>query len=1553
MKYKSKKIVSLLLAFSLVFAAFAPVTSAKAQNGEAAEKLSEAVYEMDTSYPEADEEGNVYSALIPAEAFTQFDGPVALELEFEKTGTGEWPGFGAITAASTPLTLKGNTSPWAATESLTVMLEEEQVELAVAEGGLLFQVEDMYFTRATLREATPDDAYVGDWNKGYEIPASELESYTGNVALVIDYRVLEENPYTWCNFSVNEVAGWRKLSAEEYAFTEYEVDEDQIINVPAMDSKAVVVLPEETVAKLVEKDGLVIQVYGIIVEEVTVISAISEDEFTLSPYYPEPDDDGNVVSAAIPAEALLSYGGNVAFTLDYVTTGTVEHPYAVPRTHRWTELTPKGNTNFNGESGTVTFVLETSDIATAIAEGGILFQLDGVYFTRAKLSVAEPDDYYAGDWNAGYKIGVSELSGFTGEVVLSIRYRALEAGSYIGHHFSVAVDEGWEKLTAEDFSFSEYEIDSQYGVIYVPTSDNMTRVVLTEEAVAKAVAGGGLVLQAYGLIIEDVTLIEQIPVETEYELDSTYPEADADGNVVSGVIPAGALAQFNGPVALTLDFETIGDNEWPSFFAMTPAWTSLDLKGNHYPWSAKETLTVVLEEAEVAKAIAEGGIMFQLFDVYFTKVVLSAAEPDDYYVGDWNEGYRVSASEFSNLTGDVTFVVDYRPLEDDSYTEYAFAVVIEDSWNVLSAEEYSYAEYSINEYGQMHVSTSDSKAVFTLPKETVAKLVEGNGLLLQVMGIVVENMTILENAEIDNVFELDSSYPEANENGGVLSKAIPAEGFVLQNGPVAITLDFVATGENEWPGMNVFTAEGSLLYAEGNTYPWHTETGKITLVLDEKDVNRAIAEGGVVFGLDGVYFTQAEVRPATQFDYYVGDWNTDYTFYVDELATVTGDVAFTVEYLTIPEYDWYGFDFFDEAIWTGLTKEDYVTDSCLNEYDWVVVDDNKTQATVTLKGEAVQRVIANGGGLGISVYGLIIEDVTMSNAGAEEDQEGSLIFLPTQTEKSGYGYTTETLEDGALAVAFEAQYQEIRFHFPEAVDLSVYNKLVVTLETTSMEQKNAVVLKVIPTDAELDQYDNPTPVTEAFGVVKNPAGDVEVDLSEFADKKIDRLAVMASEGACNVNVYRIVFMAEENTIPDVPELELGTLPEGSLVLTPAEVNAGGYGYEKEASEDGALAVSFDNQYSEIQFNLSEAVDLSVYDKLVMTVATTSNDENDSIAIKMVATDAEIDEWDNLSPFKEEWGVVKYPGGDVVVDLSEFANKKVNRICIMANNDACDVFVYRIAFLPKEGGSTTPDDPDTPSRPDAIDAFVTRMYRIILEREPDAGSSTWVNGLRDGSMTGVRVADGFVLSEEMLNKDISNEDFVKILYRAFFGREADADGLATWKGLLDAGCKKTYVFAGFANSTEFGNLCAEAGIVQGRATEYLADRQTGLSEQDYKVWCFVERMYTEVLGRTADEGGVRTWVGVLQDGSYTGVKVAKGFLMSEEFLAKNMTNEEYVRIMYRAFFGRDADPEGLATWTNALATGWTKQEVFAGFANSGEFGVLCEQAGIVKGTAQGE
>jgi hypothetical protein len=72
--------------------------------------------------------------------------------------------------------------------------------------------------------------------------------------------------------------------------------------------------------------------------------------------------------------------------------------------------------------------------------------------------------------------------------------------------------------------------------------------------------------------------------------------------------------------------------------------------------------------------------------------------------------------------------------------------------------------------------------------------------------------------------------------------------------------------------------------------------------------------------------------------------------------------------------------------------------------------------------------------------------------------------------------------------------------------------------------------------------------------------------------------------------------------------------------------------------------------------------------------------------------------------------------------------------------------------------------------DDVEAFVTRFYEECLGRSPEpAGLMFWVNSLIDGSKTGSDVARGFVKSTEFKNGNTSNEDYLKILYKAFFDR----------------------------------------------------------------------------------------------------------------------------------------------------------------------------------------
>jgi hypothetical protein len=113
----------------------------------------------------------------------------------------------------------------------------------------------------------------------------------------------------------------------------------------------------------------------------------------------------------------------------------------------------------------------------------------------------------------------------------------------------------------------------------------------------------------------------------------------------------------------------------------------------------------------------------------------------------------------------------------------------------------------------------------------------------------------------------------------------------------------------------------------------------------------------------------------------------------------------------------------------------------------------------------------------------------------------------------------------------------------------------------------------------------------------------------------------------------------------------------------------------------------------------------------------------------------------------------------------------------------------------------------------VAGFVTRFYHHCLGREPDtSGLNTWVNALIDGSLCGADVANGLVFSEEFINRNTSNEEFVRILYMAFFNREPDPPGYSGWINLLDSGISRQDILNGFIYSLEFENLCNSYGIV---------------------------------------------------------------------------------------------------------------------------------------------
>ena len=118
-----------------------------------------------------------------------------------------------------------------------------------------------------------------------------------------------------------------------------------------------------------------------------------------------------------------------------------------------------------------------------------------------------------------------------------------------------------------------------------------------------------------------------------------------------------------------------------------------------------------------------------------------------------------------------------------------------------------------------------------------------------------------------------------------------------------------------------------------------------------------------------------------------------------------------------------------------------------------------------------------------------------------------------------------------------------------------------------------------------------------------------------------------------------------------------------------------------------------------------------------------------------------------------------------------------------------------------------------------------------------------------------------------------------------------------------------------------------------------------SDPDASLKNFVERLYRDVLGRQFDVAGRDHWVSMLRHTNATGSSVANGFFNSQEFTNKNMSNEQFVKTLYRVFFDRTPSAAEVANWVNAMNNGATRSQIIAGFEGSQEWARTCAYFGI--------
>ena len=206
-------------------------------------------------------------------------------------------------------------------------------------------------------------------------------------------------------------------------------------------------------------------------------------------------------------------------------------------------------------------------------------------------------------------------------------------------------------------------------------------------------------------------------------------------------------------------------------------------------------------------------------------------------------------------------------------------------------------------------------------------------------------------------------------------------------------------------------------------------------------------------------------------------------------------------------------------------------------------------------------------------------------------------------------------------------------------------------------------------------------------------------------------------------------------------------------------------------------------------------------------------------------------------------------------------------------------------------------PDVPAPFASWLLFVRRQHQDLTGALPSAGvENVEVNALATGLMSKGDLIESLRSSTD----NLTNVDPTARLYRAFLGRTPDAGGLKFWLGRRRSGSwNLTRIADSFATSNEF-------------KTKYgsLTNRQ------------FVTRIYTDVLGRTADQAGVDYWTKKLDTKARTRGGVMVGFSESSEYKRKQADNTD-AAVASIFLLGRAPTAAELAAWIARVQGGATR------------------------------
>lgn len=216
--------------------------------------------------------------------------------------------------------------------------------------------------------------------------------------------------------------------------------------------------------------------------------------------------------------------------------------------------------------------------------------------------------------------------------------------------------------------------------------------------------------------------------------------------------------------------------------------------------------------------------------------------------------------------------------------------------------------------------------------------------------------------------------------------------------------------------------------------------------------------------------------------------------------------------------------------------------------------------------------------------------------------------------------------------------------------------------------------------------------------------------------------------------------------------------------------------------------------------------------------------------------------------------------------------------------------------------------------------ITRMFQAAFGRQPDAeGLAYWQQAHRAGASL-EDIAATFLASGEAVQHD-TNKAFLDALYVNGLGQLVDLKQQAQWTWLADGlGLSRAELLVRFADWAPMLAKAAPEGI-----TLDIADLDIGT----------IVRMYDALFDRAPDQAGLNYWIGVSEAGVGMAA-LARDFVGGAGAPIDAMSDAAYVAWLYQAGLERTAEEGEVAYWAGLLDSGALERgDVLLAIADSSE------------------